>query len=102
MKSIELTQEHKDKLLEMCKELFSEYTWDFSWLYREGNIKFWNKEMLNARFIHWFEFCMTKLSSALKLTSNQIYNCFSCSVNSEGDPFIHPVNFLYEEYLKLK
>lgn len=29
MKSIELTKKHKSKLLEMCKALFPEYTFEF-------------------------------------------------------------------------
>ena len=33
MQSIKLTQEHKDKLLEMCKALFPEHKWGFGWFY---------------------------------------------------------------------
>ena len=105
--------------------LFPEYEWDFSFLEREGNIKYWNNKMKNAEFIHWFEFCMThlivKLSkeftkqglSKADYTNNQYPNWFSEKLSYHLNPFrneefeedvvfIHPVDYLYEEFKKLK
>lgn len=40
MKSVELTEKHKSKLLEMCKVLFPEYNeWRFGKVTAEGNIE---------------------------------------------------------------
>lgn len=102
MKNIKLTKEHESKLLEMCKVLFPEYEWDFSFIEREGNIKYWNNKMKNAEFIHWFEFCWKILN---KIMSNEektnpayVHECvvnfgMICFNNSE---FQHPIDYLYE------
>jgi hypothetical protein len=90
MKNIELTEGHKSKLLEMCKVLFPEYEWDFSFLEREGNIKYWNNEMKNAKFIHWFEFCFNYLCPKI------IGEGYSLLVNSFYTQ--HPVDYLYEKF----
>ena len=72
MKSIELTKDHKSKLLEMCKELFPEYV-----IYSADNDGFIEGEQwvgdqnmgedrpVNEFNIHWFEFCMTYLQNKL-------------------------------------
>lgn len=81
MKSIELTEEHKSKLLEMCKILFPEYRLDFHETQVDVNACFEyislfkdNKDydQNNAfsfpcigEFYHWFEFCMIHLISKL-------------------------------------
>ena len=79
MSSIELTSEHKSKLLEMCEALFPEYT-----IYEvqkanhfgrivntvQGNKWEYNgddDEPIDEFFIHWFEFCMRYLTSKLDL-----------------------------------
>ena len=132
MKSIQLTEKHKSKLLEMCKELFPEYV-----IYPADNDGFIEGEQwvgdqnmgedrpVNEFNIHWFEFCMThlivklskeftkqKLSEA-DYTDNQYPNWFSEKVSYHLNPFrneefeedilfIHPVDYLYEEFKKLK
>ena len=132
MKSIELTKDHKSKLLEMCKVLFPEYV-----IYPADNDGFIEGEQwvgdqnmgedrpVNEFNIHWFEFCMThlivklskeftkqKLSEA-DYTDNQYPNWFSEKVSYHLNPFrneefeedilfIHPVDYLYEEFKKLK
>lgn len=93
MKSIELTEEHKSKLLEMCKVLFPKYVLiiiDESSMNESTFIYMFNKKDLEANIfkpysmygnkkdqietidnneasliIHWFEFCMTHLTNAL-------------------------------------
>ena len=132
MTSIKLTENHKSKLLEMCKELFPEYV-----IYPADNDGFIEGEQwvgdqnmgedrpVNEFNIHWFEFCMThlivklskeftkqKLSEA-DYTDNQYPNWFSEKVSYHLNPFrneefeedilfIHPVDYLYEEFKKLK
>ncbi len=116
MKSIELTEEHMSKLIEMCQVLFPEYKYcrfvesKFS-EYEEGKyeyLSFFNNMLFgitdtNVK-IHWFEFCMTHLATILynKLDSPQrgftiLY--YRGMILQEAD---HPVNYLYEEFKKLK
>ena len=121
MKSIELTKDHKSKLLEMCKELFPEYT-----IYSADNDGFIEGEQwvgdqnmgedrpVNEFNIHWFEFCMTHLCVKIynlidKYNNDLFINMFHGSILSfthfkESGDFvaIHPVDYLYEEFKKLK
>lgn len=110
MKSIELTEDHKTKLLEMCKVLFPEYI--------EINLEInenydgiqdyiqLRKKYENTTFIHWFEFCWLLLNKILELNLSPIkiskiihdfgIICFNQS------KWIHPVDYLYEEFKKLQ
>jgi hypothetical protein len=94
MKSIKLTKEHKNRLLEMCKTLFPEwkahslitdeqYISDDSGDFSESDETF---------KIHWFEFCMTHLIDKLELEYASIVFL------TEN----HPVDCLYEEFKKIK
>lgn len=137
MNPIKLTEEHKSKLLEMCKELFTEYTYhefntdvegnwgdDILCLYNPGDIKSIN--------IHWFEFCMTHLSrkifNKLHDFSNHMTADYEQECSDEWDAELmqrcsffvanptrnldkypngkiiawHPIDYLYEEFKKLK
>lgn len=87
MKPIEINEEQKEKLLEMCKVLFPKYPEIFItefesddlniFMFSKNSIKYWKKE-LKEDFdidyislyeadvkIHWFEFCMTHLAKKL-------------------------------------
>ena len=137
MKNIELTEEHKSKLLEMCKILFPEYTTipndknpkflTINWFTKQGYFIHLmdDDDLKENKMIHWLEFCMThlivklskeftkqKLSEA-DYTDNQYPNWFSEKVSYHLNPFrneefeedilfIHPVDYLYEEFKKLK
>jgi hypothetical protein len=88
MKPIELTQEHKDKLLEMCQVLFPEYDLYIS----ENNIHIGSDFV----FIHWFEFCVKILTP--KILSHGVEQLGSeCLDNNEN-----PIDYLYKEFKKLK
>lgn len=137
MKNIELTKDHKSKLLEMCKILFPEWTFitfqesaimGAGWDYDFNNICFSKKSetLFDIEInIHWFEFCMTHLIVQLSkeftkqklsksdYTSNQYPNWFSQKLSYHLNPFrneefeediifIHPVDYLYKEFKKLK
>ena len=119
MKSIQLTEEHKSKLLEMCKILFPEYFFDEEgedYYIDENNIINFLIPIKENEFkggeIHWFEFCMTWLSH--KIIFNPNNKLSACNHNHAGllestmsifygeKHGIHPVDYLYEEFLKLK
>lgn len=71
MKQIELTTEHRIKLLKMCKKLFPEFNFELSDEYCDlctvDTLFIWdiNKEFRDAWNqwirIHWYEFCNTWL-----------------------------------------
>jgi hypothetical protein len=104
MKALQLTEEHKVKLLEMCNKLFPEYK-DLNY-YKDYIGIGWSKQ------IHWFEFCMTWLSHKIIFNSNNKLS--ACNHNHAsllestmsifyGEKHgIHPVDYLYEEFLKIK
>jgi hypothetical protein len=114
MKSIELTEEHKSKLLEMCKVLFPEYVIypaeDNGFIEGEqwvGDQHMGEDKPVNEFNIHWFEFCMTYLQQEM-LTLGELPN-FNNKLDYEFHPILqsswwesHPVDYLYEEFKKLK
>jgi len=94
MKSIELTEEHKSKLLEMYNKLFPKIS--NSIIDDDGFInKYFHQDGEHdwIPLIHWFEFCMIHLIKKLKI--NYEY---------AGDHVIslieHPVDYLYKEFRK--
>ena len=116
MKNIELTEEHKSKLLEMCKELFPTYNFEFMrgkdefgfdiydyftfYLIEDYENNEWYKSKTD---IHWFEFCMTFLAE--KILDNSFGDIstselgyFSCGPIKE----VHPIDYLYKEFKKLE
>lgn len=127
MKSIELTENHKSKLLEMCKVLFPEPEFYFWWeyeMYGRGLKQNFNdvlcvSETLNPPInvgteekpyfrtknyfnIHWFEFCMTHLFEKIMVIP-YYYESINDYIQMNGY-FIygHPVDYLYKEFKKLK
>ena len=109
MKSIELTEDHKTKLLEMCKVLFSEYEEidieiEDNYEGIQNYIQLMKKCEITI-YIHWFEFCMTHLC-------DKIYNKFGFDTGDFSDYIqnliskkyyddMHPIDYLYEEFKKL-
>ena len=113
MKNIELTEEHKTKLLEMCKVLFPEYP-DLQFGVKEKHN--WSKEYLvfglmsDEPIIHWFEFCMTHLLDRLH-PDNDKQGKDNWSMDLSDKDYVifkiivrkrHPVDYLYKEFKKLK
>ena len=112
MKPIELTEEHKSKLLEMCKVLFPEYNWyiGFKTFYEQngegpyeeinlGYLHLLSFDILKYPpiYIHWFEFCMTHLAEKVFIQDESL-NDYLLTFNVSK----HPVDYLYEEFKKLK
>lgn len=115
MKTIELTEEHKSKLLEMCKVLFPENGKWFKILC--GNIYYSRSGKFPAKSIHWFEFVMTHLVKRISNfnKSNKISNSSEVEYFINGGVLeinlrhrmqnkynVHPVDYLYDEFKKLK
>ncbi len=114
MKAIELTEEHKAKLLEMCKVLFPEYNYinlhdGTCDMCTEGTIDLvkeckpkWNTWI---RF-HWFEFC-TKIGYKLFSKGdgwylNGKFQCFMRIMCMQDKMNMrHPIDYLYEEFKKI-
>lgn len=128
MKNIELTEDHKSKLLEMCFKLFKKEIHGLT-IQDNGFLNYSDtfKTVDYDDRIHWFEFCMTHLIRKIdNLHSEKILKPLENKACKEGypdnwleiwneRPWIklwsltnsgtykkHPVNYLYEEFLKLK
>lgn len=120
MKAIALTEEHKSKLLEMCKILFPKYKY---YSIKNDDVvlgKIAPKTELdesdnfldNIISIHWFEFCLTHLINELRdllLQQNLINPGSSDSpwqvkqlMSSYYHTNYHPVDYLYAEFKKIK
>jgi hypothetical protein len=113
MKRIELTEEQLNKFLEMCNVLFPEYSQvmedDFPgifWFYKNKN---------DGTAIHWFEFCIRHLVDEIAWKNIQTNILADCEYEDKRTELIrelfkdrifpgmyHPVDYLYEEFLKLK
>ena len=131
MNNIELTEEHKTKLLEMCRELFPEYN-RFIGFYKTEDELFYKEKIYkfnmlhligeddNIQIIHWFEFCMTHLIEKLNDLSDvyeeippYVANVYG-GANGKWNLYVkfhfhypknrykkHPIDYLYSEFLKL-
>ena len=127
MKNIELTEDHKSKLLEMCKELFPTYNFEFMrgkdefgfdiydyftfYLLEDYENNEWYKSKTD---IHWFEFCITKIVNELSwkniktdILADCEYEDFRMKLITEifRDKFttekFHIVDYLYKEFKNL-
>lgn len=123
MKPLELTSEHREKLLEMCKKFFPEYDeveMTSSFPYYNANaldgvrtkfprlevawfqnptedavsLVFEDKDHPKSLTIHWFEFCVVHLLNKFRLEPNILLN-----TAMEGTHF---VDYLYEEFKQIK
>lgn len=112
MKNIELTEEQKVKLLEMCKTLFPEYKkikikqgvscgdnyfiiYETRKIVSLGNCCSGYSKGIHFE-IHWFEFCMIHLSDKIFINDEDL-NMFLLTFNIENNL----IDCLYNEFLKL-
>jgi len=103
MKSIELTNEDKEQILEMCKELFPEFYSDNNNIFdiRGGDDDTWcimhydKKTRKWDTIIHWFEFCMRFLVPKLdELYFEKIMNPLDpYHVSNKGKNLNYPNNW---------
>jgi hypothetical protein len=100
MKPIKLTEEHKSKLLEMCKVLFPKSKFKIIGCLL---ISFEYNKVEGDEEIHWFEFCMTHLTTKLynisHLKNESSIKQLRGYICQEVD---HPIDYLYQEFKKLK
>lgn len=109
MQRVQYTQEQIDKLLKMCKTLFPEY----KQIHVNGAFLYLNKGEVPLDTIPIFEFCMLyifpkvqQVFNAEQLT-NFYYVILGYNKRSQGNKdwdhkrFIHPVDYLFSEFLKL-
>lgn len=102
MKPIELTEEHKKKLLEMCRVLFPELNnlevrdsmEDFCFPFEHICVEY------ERNIIHWFEFVIQHLATKIynlqnPSTTMTLYRGYLCQ---EVD---NPIDYLYEQFKKL-
>lgn len=128
MKAIKLTEEHKKKLLEMCNKLFPKHC---KFEFFTEDLRFLNEETDEfLTFIHWFEFVFLYLVSALqnKMSDDQVWSYmppyvgnvygwtegrkwtfytkfmfhYPKAIHGGSDFPINPIDYLYEEFKKLK
>lgn len=80
MKSLELTQKHKAKLIEMCKGLYPK-NYKFQFLANTNEMRI--VETNNHAFIHWFEFCSIHLLKRLAEKLAQHFEYYSYNLERE-------------------
>jgi hypothetical protein len=124
MKPLKLTEKQKSKLLEMCNTLFPEYKEII--LTKQKTLHFGVIDHISYKSriplsIHWFEFCITHLVSAISQKSEleeiplYVNNVFR---TSKGDKWTfyskfffhypkdinkeHLIDYLYKQFKKLK
>lgn len=115
MQILSLSSEQRSKLLEMTKALFPKYDMVHLTSGRE-----WEKDSVAFRFngeiifIHWFQFCMTellekiyvpnplKIVRGLKIRFEEFYwNTNLYWSGKKDNNIMHPVDYLYNQFLKL-
>lgn len=128
MKQIIVTDEQKEKLLEMCKTLFPEYKY---WWIRKSKASFYyigysNKKCLgfylDGEDIHWYEFVYQYLVERLNKILNTwedippyVDNVFPGCEKGKWNLYsrfhflypkrtmnVHPIDYLYEEFKKIE
>ncbi len=121
MKPIELTEEHKTKLLEMCNVLFIPegndhiyysnfrfkpiYNWFDKLVKTTDYIQWINDKNGDIYEIHWFEFCTNTIIIEKLFNRGE---SLSDIVTNETDDYMyqcilfkneHPVDYMYDYYL---
>jgi len=113
MKALELTKEHKAKLLEMCIALFPNYA--IGNYLNSGFISFGNGIDETPVFrMHWFEFCMTHLANKIyypdlnniaRGARNKIqsffFSTFMEAIEGGTAGYDHPIDYLYSDFKKI-
>lgn len=96
MKAIELTEEHKKKLLEMCNKLLKYDNFGFeNGFSKYGLIEYYNGSWINWELIHWYELCDTSISVLLFPMKSYLWKEYLVKN-------MHPIDYLYEEFKKLQ
>lgn len=110
MDSKKVTKEQREKILEMCKYIYKDYyvSYDANKLYFSERESFVLK-IFTFTHIHWFELCSLHLIfDIVYINPNGITD--DCRWEELTDLYCtavfkdakHPIDFLYEHYLKNK
>lgn len=112
MECIKLTEEHKKKLLEMCKVLFPQYDeytfWNANFIGMYHYDEYGEESPYDNISIHWFEFVLTHLCQ--KMFGNELSGEHCLGNISEAQyeaayiishSHIHPVDLLYEKFKRM-
>lgn len=125
MEPLKLTINHRNKLLEMCSILFPNMNWNIENIrahyleesdqYIDDILKGYYHEKSEMDetadiIIHWFEFCMEicqKLAYTFPINhcaiqTNFNYVCVHYKFWNENNSKIHPIDYLYNEFKKIK
>lgn len=103
MKKLELTEEHREKLIEMCAHLFGSASWAQNYgKYEEGVLHTSDTDIyVDGVEIHWLEMCMVHLPKALATPNNRDWD-ISVRQAYHLQEFYHhpkhPVDYLYQEF----
>jgi len=97
MKPLNLSKEHKVKLLEMCVKLFPKYKgWKFGSNKIAADYELWFYDEDDNNFeIHWFEFCVSYLIPKFTDDIQDLIDLriLFCELQN-------PVDYLYQAYKK--
>lgn len=104
MKPIELTKEHRKKLIIMTNKLFPEYKYcviqnDEILLSKEYYVSSeeFDNQLNNEKLIifHWLEFCLIQIRKKLKIHHNEFYR-----TNIGIKDSVHIIDYIYEKFIK--
>ena len=110
MKKLTLNKNQKTKLLEMCDDLFSEHE---NILIGEKGFVIFSADSKEEFQIHWLQVCMFNLPKRISENNNsrmndeyEIYESMSKRILGIHKLYAdleitHPVDFLYEEFIKI-
>lgn len=106
IKSIELNDIQKNKLIKICTDLFPEYNF-ISYFESTGQIKL-IPHRGEMQFIHWFELCITHLPEKIFNIAKKNYIVGELVFPGKHRKNmlriieeIHPVDYLYQELINL-
>jgi hypothetical protein len=108
MKTLDLTEEQKSKLVEMSKDLFPEY--DTIVMFNDDNKMLFLKGSQANSPISWFELCIIHLPKRIAENFNTVYPkekhaliidlMMKKMLDYSSVDKTHPVDYLYEMYQK--
>lgn len=106
MKAIELTEEQEDKLIEMCKVLFPEYSISIASLLprQKGIMCITRANPYLVEYIHWFEFLLCNIVPEFKKRGIDIRIWLLTLPKTHmqwGENINHPIDYVHQEFLKL-
>ena len=98
METLKINEEQKQKLIEICKELFPEYkVISFDDTDNFGKVSFLTDD--SEYLFHWFELCMFQIPK--KMCDGEFF-IRNWLVHNLTENKIHPVDYLYKRIKKIE